>query len=66
MYMNLGRSYVQITKEYLKFDDLPEAENALEAMHRLMPKLTPQERTELSASYAELRKQLDDKEPKPR
>jgi hypothetical protein len=66
MYMNLGRSYVQITKEYLKFDDLPEAENALEAMHRLMPKLTPEERTELSASYAELRKQLHDKEPKPR
>jgi tetratricopeptide (TPR) repeat protein len=66
MYMNLGRSYAQITKEYLKFDDLPEAESALEAMHRLMPKLTPQERTELSASYTELRKELHDKEPKPR
>ena len=66
MYMNLGRSYAQITKEYLQFDDLSEAENTLEAMHRLMPKLTPQERTELSASYTELRKELHDKEPKSR
>jgi len=66
MYMNLGRGYVQITHEYLMVDDLQDAENALEAMHRLMPKLTPQERTELSASYAELRKELHDKEPKPR
>jgi hypothetical protein len=66
MYMNLGRSYAQITKEYLKFDDLAEAENALESMHRLMPKLTPQESTELSATYAELRKDLHDKARKPR
>jgi tetratricopeptide (TPR) repeat protein len=66
MYMNLGRSYAQITKEYLRFDDLSEAENALESMHRLMPRLTPQERTELSATYAELRKELHDKQPKPR
>jgi tetratricopeptide (TPR) repeat protein len=66
MYTHLGRSYAQITKEYLRFDDLPEAANALEALHRLMPKLTPPERTELSATYEELRKELHDKQPKPR
>ncbi len=66
MYTHLGRSYAQITREYLRFDDLADAANALESMHRLMPKLTPPERTELSATYDELRKELHDKQPKPR
>ena len=66
MYTHLGRSYAQITKEYLRFDDLPEAASALEALHRLMPKLTPPERAELSATYDELRKELHDKQSKPR
>jgi tetratricopeptide (TPR) repeat protein len=61
MYMNLGRSYVQIAREYLNVDNLPEAEQAIESLHRLLPKLAPTERAELVHSYEELRKELRDK-----
>jgi len=64
MNMNLGRTYAQLAKEYLKFDDLQDAENAIESVHRLMPKLTPQERAELSVTYTGLRKELNDKKQK--
>ena len=64
MYMNLGRNYVRIAREYLRVDNVPEAKLAIESMHRLMPKLSSPERAELSASYAELRKELHDKAPK--
>jgi len=61
MNMNLGRTYAQLAKEYLKFDDLQDAENAIESIHRIMPKLTPEERAELSVTYTGLRKELNDK-----
>jgi tetratricopeptide (TPR) repeat protein len=66
MYMNLGRSYVQIAEEYLQAGNVPEAEQALESLRRLLPKLLPPDRAELSASYAELRKQVHDKSAKHR
>jgi hypothetical protein len=64
--MNLGRSYVQIAEEYLQAGNVPEAEQALESLRRLLPKLLPPDRAELSASYAELRKQVHDKSAKHR
>jgi tetratricopeptide (TPR) repeat protein len=66
MYMNLGRSYVRIAREYLRLGNVAEAAQAIESMHRLMPRLSPPERAELSASYAELRKELHDKALKKR
>jgi hypothetical protein len=45
----------------LRLDNVQEAEQAIESMHRLMPKLSPPGRAELSASYAELKKELHDK-----
>lgn len=64
MNMNLGRSYARLAEEYLKFDELEDAESALASLHRILPKLTPQDRSELSASYDQLTKELNDKKQK--
>jgi hypothetical protein len=61
MYLGLARSYVQLAKEDLRVNDLQEAERAIDSLHRLMPDLTPQERSELGTSYSELKKELRDK-----
>jgi tetratricopeptide (TPR) repeat protein len=66
MYMNLGRSYAQIAGEYLKSGNVPEAEQALESLSRLLPKLSPADRNELTASYLQLRKEVHDKSAKHR
>ena len=61
MYLGLARSYVQLAKEDLRVNDLQEAERAIDSLHRLMPDLAPQERSELATSYSELKKELRDK-----
>jgi tetratricopeptide (TPR) repeat protein len=66
MYMNLGRSYAHIAEEYLQAGNVPEAEQALESLSRLLPRLSSPDRVELTASYLTLRKELHDKSSKHR
>jgi len=64
MYMDLGRSYVRIAREDLRIGNLAEAGQIIDSLRRLIPKLTPSERTELEAAYTELQKELRDKNKK--
>jgi tetratricopeptide (TPR) repeat protein len=64
MNMNLGRGYARLAQQYLIFDDLQDAENAIESIHRILLKLAPQDQVELSASYKQLKKELSDKKQK--
>jgi tetratricopeptide (TPR) repeat protein len=64
LYTNLAHSYARLAREYLKFDDLQEAQNVIEGMHRILPRLTPQDRAELSVVYRDLIKELNDKKQK--
>jgi Tfp pilus assembly protein PilF len=61
MYTNLGHTYVQIATEYLQTGDVAEAKQALESLRRLLPKLLPPDRAELTARYLELQKEVHDK-----
>jgi tetratricopeptide (TPR) repeat protein len=66
MYLGLGRSYAQIARECLNAGEVAEAAQAIESMRLILPKLTPTERPELAARYAELRKELNDEARKER
>lgn len=66
LYTSLGRAYAQLAQDCLQAGNLPEAEKALDNLHRLLPKLSPDDRSGLTATYTDLRKKVSDKSGKSR
>jgi tetratricopeptide (TPR) repeat protein len=64
MYMHLGDAYVKLATEYFNSGSPDEARLAIEALGNFLPKIAEPDRTRLSKSYQDLKRQLQESKNK--
>jgi tetratricopeptide (TPR) repeat protein len=63
LYKNLAVNYIELARKELKAGNRREAEDSLQSLARLLPRLLPEDRVLAEASYQKLKHQLQDGDP---